>query len=103
MKCPTCKKGNMTKKNKVMEDDGIGYEVYRCNKCGEEVLDMYQLRDLAIKYRKWRKAKEITFSKWGNSLAVRIPSEIAEKFKIKEGRKGTLTEDKEGIRIIPST
>lgn len=49
-----------------------------------------------------RKAKEITFAKWGNSLAVRIPTEIAADLKITEGRNGILTRDKQGIRIVPA-
>lgn len=47
---------------------------------------MKQLKLLANKYRKLRKAKGVIFSKWGNSLAVRIPSEIAEEYKIKAGK-----------------
>ena len=83
--------------------DGIRYEAYKCTNCGEEILDMHQLGKLAAKYRKMRNAKEITFKKWGNSLAIRIPSEWASEHKIKAGKSGILTKDKEGFRIIPST
>ena len=62
---------------------------------------MKQLKVLAEKYRKLRKAKDIIFSKWGNSIAVRIPSEIVNDFKIKSGKQGILTKDRNGIRIIP--
>ena len=61
---------------------------------------MKQLKILAHKYRELRKAKEITFAKWGNSLAVRIPNEIAEDLRIVEGKHGILTKDKKGIRIV---
>ena len=101
MKCPICKKGIMKKKKDIMEDDGIEYEHLQCSNCKEEILTMNQLKLLAKKYRKLRKAKEITFSKWGNSVAVRIPSSIAEEFKIKAGKQGLITKDKEGIKIIP--
>jgi len=43
---------------------------------------MKQLKVLASKYRKLRSAKDITFTKWGNSIAVRIPSEIVDEYNI---------------------
>ncbi|MBS3109181.1 AbrB/MazE/SpoVT family DNA-binding domain-containing protein [Candidatus Woesearchaeota archaeon] len=86
-----------------IEQDGIDFDAYRCPNCQEEIMDMKQLNELAQKYRKLRKAKEITFAKWGNSIAVRIPSEIADEFNISEGKHGTLTKEKDGIRIIPSS
>ena len=72
-----------------------------CKNCGEEIMTMQQLKVLANKYRKLRKAKEITFSKWGNSIAIRIPRDIVEEYQITSGKQGILTKDKEGIRIIP--
>lgn len=102
MKCPICSKGTMEKRKDVMEQDGIEFEAFQCNECGEEIVTMNQLKVLAGKYRKLRKAKEVVFAKWGNSLAVRIPSEIAEAYHISEGKHGILTKEKEGIRIIPS-
>ncbi len=103
MKCPTCQKGIMEKKKDVIEEDGIEYEAYKCKDCGEEIMTMKQLKVLASKYRKLRKAKEITFAKWGNSIAVRIPSDIVEEYRISVGKHGSLTKDKEGIRIIPTS
>ena len=100
MKCPLCK-GNMQRVNDFIKEDNIDFEAFRCKSCGEEIMDMEQLKNLAKKYRKLRKVKEIIFSKWGNSIAVRIPSDVAEDFKIKSGRKGILTKDKDGIKIIP--
>ena len=85
-----------------MEQDGVEFEVLRCPDCSEELMTMKQLKILANKYRELRKAKEITFSKWGNSLAVRIPNEIAEELRITEGKHGTLTKEKNGIKIIPA-
>ena len=101
MRCPVCRKGKMEKVKEVMEKDGIGFEAFRCADCGEEIMTMKQLGALTQKYRKLRRAKEITFAKWGNSIAVRIPSEIVEEFSIKPGKHGLLTKEKEGIRIIP--
>ena len=102
MKCPICNKGEMKKLKDIMEQDGIEFEAYQCSKCGEEIMNMKQLKALAGKYRKLRKAKDIIFSKWGNSLAVRIPSEIANEYKLSAGKHGLLTREKEGIKIIPA-
>src|SRR3989338_947723 len=103
MKCPVCQKGSMEKKKGIMEQDGIEFEAFKCPDCGEEIMTMKQLKVLAGKYRKLRDARDITFAKWGNSIAVRIPSNIAEEFKISAGKHGILTKDKEGIRIIPTS
>ena len=65
-------------------------------------MTMKQLQALANKYRKLRQAKKVTFAKWGNSLAVRIPSDIADEYAITAGKEGVLTKEKDGIRIIPS-
>ncbi len=99
MKCPTCKKGEMVKKKDVMKEDGVSYEYYFCSLCKEEILDMGQLQSIAKKYRKLRKAKEVTFSKWGNSIAVRIPNEIAQDLSIRPGNHGLLQKEKKSIKI----
>jgi len=86
----------------AIEQDGVGFEAYKCSECGEEIMTMKQLKVLAGKYRKLRTAKEIKFSKWGNSIAVRIPSDIAEEYHISDGSQGMLTKEKEGFKIIPA-
>ncbi len=91
----------MEKKKGIVEQDGIEFEAYNCLECGEEIMNMKQLKVLASKYIKLRHAKDITFAKWGNSIAVRIPSDIADQYNIFAGKHGTLTKDKEGIKIIP--
>ena len=101
MKCAICK-GNMKKIKDAIQEDGVEFEAYKCTKCGEELMNMSQLKSLANKYRKLKKSKEITFAKWGNSIAVRIPSDYAEEFKIHPGKHGLLTKDEKGIRILPS-
>ena len=98
MKCPECS-GEMKKKNNIMEQDGLEFEAYLCPKCGEEIMNMKQLKVLADKYRSLRKAKEIVFAKWGNSLAVRIPRDVALEYKISEGKRALLVREKEGIKI----
>ncbi len=100
--CAICQKGTMEEVKDIMKQDGIEFEAYKCSKCGEEIMTMKQLKVLANKYRNLRNAKDITFAKWGNSIAVRIPSDIAEELKISVGKHGILTKDKEGIKIIPT-
>ncbi len=101
MKCPICKKGIMKKVKDVMEQDDIEFEAFKCSSCGEEVVDMKQLEVLADKYRKLSKAKEVTFAKWGNSIAVRIPSDVVDNYKITSGKHALMTTDKKGIKIVP--
>lgn len=100
MKCPICN-GEMEKIKDEIKQDKVEFEAFRCNSCGEEIMNMKQLKVLANKYRKLRKAKEITFAKWGNSIAVRIPNDIINEYNITSGKQGILTKDKEGIKIIP--
>ena len=45
-------------------------------------------------YRELRKSRQIVFSKWGNSIAVRIPNEIVEEYNITSGKHGILTKEK---------
>ena len=101
MDCPLCK-GTMKKIKDKIKQDGIEFEAFRCTSCGEELMNMTQMKSLAKEYRKLRLAKEITFSKWGNSIAVRIPSDIAEEYHITSGKQGIMTKDKDGIKIIPT-
>ena len=103
MKCPVCQKGNMEKKKDFIEQDKVEFEAFKCSECGEEIMTMKQLKALAGKYRRLRNAKDITFAKWGNSIAVRIPSDVAEEYNISAGKHGILTKDKEGIKLIPTT
>jgi transposase-like protein len=52
MKCPSCNKGEMKKIKGIIEEDGIEYKGFRCNKCNEEIMNMSQLKNLAAKYTK---------------------------------------------------
>ena len=101
MNCPICS-GPMNKVQDKIEEDLVDFEAYQCQKCGEELINSNQLKSLATKYRQLRKAKDILFTKWGNSLAIRIPKEIVGQLGIKEGSKGLIKKDKNSITIIPS-
>ncbi|MBI4141403.1 AbrB/MazE/SpoVT family DNA-binding domain-containing protein [Candidatus Woesearchaeota archaeon] len=101
MKCPICK-GNMVVTKDVMPKEKVVFEAYKCEKCGEELMNMQQLKSLADKYMELRKAKDVSFAKWGNSLAVRIPKDIVGELGIKEGTHALVTREKESIKIVPS-
>ncbi|MFH1053677.1 MAG: AbrB/MazE/SpoVT family DNA-binding domain-containing protein [Candidatus Woesearchaeota archaeon] len=81
-------------------DDGVNYNYWRCQKCGEEVLDMKQLHETAKKYRKMKK-HTAKISKWGMSLGLRIPKDLVKKYNFKENEEVTMIPEKEGIKIIP--
>lgn len=102
MECPICNKGKMERIKDKIKQDGVEFEAFRCKSCGEEIMNMKQLKVLAQKYRKLRQAKEITFAKWGNSIAVRIPSDIVNDYNITSGKQGVLMKVKDGIKIIPT-
>lgn len=99
LKCPLCS-GLMQKVEDQIKQDKVSFAAYKCTSCGEELVNMEQLKELAHKYRELRKAKEITFARWGNSLAIRIPQEFAEDLAIKEGDHGLLKRSKEGLEIM---
>lgn len=76
---------------------GVPYQAYRCKQCGEVTFSMAQ----AEKYLKAaEKAKEVTMSKWGDSLAIRIPKAIVEACKLRENEKVKIIREKEGFKVI---
>lgn len=75
MRCPVCKQ-LMRKIKDTIKEDGVEFEAFKCSHCGEQLMNVKQLRQLAEKYRDLRRAKTIRFAKWGNSIAVRIPTDL---------------------------
>jgi transposase-like protein len=102
MKCPICKTGEMKKIVDNIKQDGVNFEAFRCSSCGEELMNMQQLKTVAQQYRTLREAKKIVFSQWGNSIAVRIPQDIVKEYQITSGKQGLLKKEKGGIKIIPT-
>ena len=82
-------------------EPGVEYRHWKCQKCGDEVLDMEQLEELALKHKKWRRAQATKVSKWGSALAIRIPKEIVIEQKIKVGEKFRFLKEKTGFKLIP--
>lgn len=94
--CFECGKIMQVKVSSLKE--GIPYHYYSCS-CGEEVLDMAQLDEVAKKYREYKRMKS-KLSKWGSSLGVRIPKELVQKYKLKPKSEVTFIPEEDGIRMI---
>ena len=97
MNCPKCGKRMVKGKDKTPE--GFEYSYSKCSACGEGIVDMKQLHEVAQKYRKMKKYTA-KISKWGESLAMRIPKELAQKYGLKQNEEVTLIEEKKAIKIV---
>ena len=90
--CPICEKG-ILKKGKIKETMfGIylgEFPAEICSKCGESFTDQETTRkieEIAKEKGIWGLGKQTKITKTGNSLAVRIPKEIAVFLKLEEGK-----------------
>ena len=84
------------KKDETPEE--ISYNYYSCPKCEEELVDMKQLHNVAQKYRELKRYSA-TVSKWGESLAIRIPKELAKEYGLKPNKQVNLIPGKNAIKI----
>jgi predicted RNA-binding Zn-ribbon protein involved in translation (DUF1610 family) len=98
-KCGDC--GGSMKEKAAVTPEGIKYKYYKCGKCGEEIVNMHQLRDVAVKYRAL-KLYHAKMSRWGQSLGLRIPKSLAERYKFRPNEEVTIIPEKEGIRVVPT-
>ena len=96
-KCSDC--NGVMKELTAETPEGVGYTYYKCAQCGEEILNMEQLHHVAQKYR-LLKSYHVKLSKWGLSLGVRIPKELAENYKLKENKEVIIIPEKNGMKII---
>lgn len=104
MKCPVCDKGNL-KKGKIKETMfGIylgEFPAEICTKCNESFTDEKTTRmieEAAKKKGIWGMGKKTKITKTGNSLAVRIPQEIAKFLNLKDGKEAYI--HPEGNRLV---
>ena len=104
MKCPVCGKGEL-KKGKIKEEMfGVylgEFPAEICNKCNESFTDEKTTRlieDAAKKKGIWGLGKKTKITKTGNSLAVRIPQEIAKFLNLKDGKEAYI--HPEGNRLV---
>jgi hypothetical protein len=76
-----------------------------CNKCNESFTDEKTTRAIGEAAKKigiWGLGKKTKITKTGNSLAVRIPKEIADFLKLKEGNDAYIHPEKDRIIIESS-
>ena len=105
MKCPVCGKGIL--KNGKIKETMFGvylgeFPAEICNKCNESFTDektTKTIERLAKEKGAWGLGKKTKITKTGNSLAVRIPKEIANFLKLKEGNDAYIHPDKNRIII----
>ena len=97
--CSECQ-GKMIEES-AKTPEGISYKYFKCNNCGEEIVNMEQLHNVANKYR-FMKKYHVKLSKWGLSLGLRIPKELAKKYNFKEEKEVTIIPEDKCIKIIPS-
>ncbi|MEM2139332.1 MAG: AbrB/MazE/SpoVT family DNA-binding domain-containing protein [Candidatus Woesearchaeota archaeon] len=93
--CSNCQNKMIELKSKTPE--GIAYIYYKCQNCGEEILDMAQLNKVATEYRKIKRFNA-KLTKWGYNLGVRIPKELIKKYNFKDNV--IIIPENEGIKII---
>ncbi len=105
MLCPMCEKGSL-KKGKIKEEFfGVflgEFPAEICSNCGESFTDEKTTKEIELAAKKkgiWGLGKKSTIAKTGNSLAVRIPKQIADFLKIKEGSDVFIHPDKNRLVI----
>lgn len=98
-KCSEC--GGIMEELRAKTDENVGYSYFKCKKCGDEIVDMKQLHEMAEQYRMLKKY-QVKLSKWGLSLGLRIPKELVEKYHLKDEEEVAIIPEKRGIRILPS-
>jgi len=88
MKCPICS-GVLTPKEhkyKIGAKD-IGYQAFKCEKCGEELVYGEQASKVFNEVAEYKKElhykKKLSYS--GNSLVLRIPNKLAKNLNMRKG------------------
>lgn len=102
MKTVKCWECNSEMIEKEKEIDNISYNYFNCPKCGDEIVTMDQLHELVEKQKKMKK-HFVKVSKWGQSLAIRIPKALVKKYKLKANKEVNLLPEKNAIKIISGT
>ena len=96
--CSECKRGKMVEKS-ASTPEGISYTYFKCTTCNEEILNLKQLHTVAEHYRALKRY-HVKLSKWGLSLGLRIPKELAQKYNFKDNKEVNLIPEENGIKII---
>lgn len=94
-KCPECG-GRLAPAKGIRK--GIAYSALKCAKCGEEIMTLDQAASFLDEAQKM---KTVTFSKWGQAVAIRIPVVAVRKYGIALKEKAKLSFEKDGFKVIP--
>lgn len=86
------------KKDNISEE-GVVYEGYKCNSCSDVILDMEQAR---VFYKALEKIYSVKLSKWGESLAVRIPAAVARSLRLKPRQKARIIQEEKYFKVVPA-
>ncbi|MBI4146413.1 AbrB/MazE/SpoVT family DNA-binding domain-containing protein [Candidatus Woesearchaeota archaeon] len=103
--CPICEKGTLkpVQEKHVLFGVDLGtYPGEKCTQCGEVFTDasvMEKIETTAKKKGIWGLGKKTKIARAGNSLAVRIPKEVADYLKLKEGKDAYLHPEEKKIII----
>lgn len=85
---------------KAKTPEEISYHYFKCKRCGEEIVDMKQLHNVAQKYSQMKRF-HAKISKWGMSLGLRIPKELVKRYNLRNEEEVTIVPGEKGIQIIP--
>jgi len=80
--------------------DGVKYRYFRCEGCGDEIVNTNQLHEVAMK-SKAVKTYTAKITRWGQSLGMRIPKELSFLHDLENSREVTIIPEKEGFRVLP--
>jgi len=100
MGCIMCNNGTLKEKMVEYKEFGVSLGRYKANvciKCGEAFFDSETAKKIQNKSKElglFGLAKKTKVAKVGNSLAIRIPKEIADFIKLKK---------EEEVRIVPKS
>lgn len=92
MKCPFCEKGTLkeTKVKEIMFGVNLGeFPAQKCSNCGETFTSEETTTLIEKKAKEngiWGLEKKTKIAKSGNSLAVRIPKQLAQFLELQEGK-----------------
>lgn len=95
-KCFDC--GKEMKPFEGTDEEGVAYSAWKCEKCGQEILDIKQAKKYA---KELQNAKQDTFSSWGKAIALRVPAGVARRLGIKPHQKARLIQEKNSFKVIP--
>lgn len=104
-KCPICEKGEL--KNNEIEESMFGvylgkFQAEVCNKCGESFTNeetTKKIENAAKEKGLWGLGVKTKIAKTGNSLAIRIPKNIAKFLNFKEGKEAFIHPEKDKLIV----